>query len=268
MEQLNAFTEVERLREENKQLSREILQMQQKGISKEEAKLLREVQKCKIELKKQELKKSGYNNHNKYSYFELDDFLSCVEVILDRHGLASFFYFDNGRATLTICDEDGNSHKWITKCVPAKPRENGYDVGVHMKSEQAIQTYARRTLWLQAMEITEPNSIESDGTGQKKPIARKPVAQKKSVPQKKQRADEIIKPIKQEKNKEISATTIQDILREAQRRFDENQEKKADKDKLPFTWDNAKRTIKLLCENEEEFEICKQATIFKTADQV
>ena len=67
MEQLNAFTEVERLREENKQLSREILQMQQKGISKEEAKLLREVQKCKIELKKQELKKSGYNNHNKYT---------------------------------------------------------------------------------------------------------------------------------------------------------------------------------------------------------
>lgn len=265
MEQLNAFTEVERLREENKELTREIMKLEQKGISKEEAKLLRQIQKCKIELKKQDLKKSGYNGHNKYHYFELDDFLACVEIILDKHGLASFFYFEGGVATLTICDEEGNSHKWNTKCVPAKPRENGYDVGVHMKSEQAIQTYARRTLWLQAMEITEPNAIESDGKG-------KPAKQQKKTTkhqQKRQlRADEVIKPVKQEKDKETSATRIQDILREAQRRFDEAQEDKKEDDKLEFTWENAKRTIRLLCNNENEFEICKQATVFKTADQV
>lgn len=266
MEQLNAFTEVERLREENKQLAREIMKLEKKKMTKEEAKLLREVQKCKIELKKQELKKSGYNSHNKYHYFELDDFLPCVEVILDTHGLASFFYFDGGKATLVICNEEGTSHSWSTKCVPAKPRENGYDVGVHMKSEQAIQTYARRTLWLQAMEITEPNTIENDGTGKSKQVTRKPNAKVKL--KKQVRADEIIKPVRQEKENEISATRIQDILREAQSRFDESQENKPEKDRLDFTWDNAKRIIKILCENENEYDICKQATVFKTADQV
>lgn len=266
MEQLNAFTEVERLREENKELQREIMKLEQKGISKEEAKLLRQIQKCKIELKKQDLKKSGYNGHNKYHYFELDDFLACVEIILDKHGLASFFYFDGGVATLTICDEEGNSHKWNTKCVPAKPRENGYDVGVHMKSEQAIQTYARRTLWLQAMEITEPNAIENDGKGQQK----KAVAPKRNVPHKKKqkRADELIKPVKQEKDKDTSATRIQEILREAQRVFDEAQEDKKEEDRKPFSWENAKMVIRRLCDNETEFEICKQATVFKTADNV
>ena len=48
----------------------------------------------------------------------------------------------------------------------------------------------------------------------------------------------------------------------------EAQEDKKEEDKLEFTWENAKRTIRLLCNNENEFEICKQATVFKTADQV
>lgn len=237
----------------------ELNKQREKRISKEEAKLIKEVQKCKIELKKQNLTKSGYNSHNKYSYFELDDFLACVEIILDKRGLSSFFFFEDGIATLTICNEDGVCHSWNTKCTPAKVKENGYDVGVYMKSEQAVQTYARRTLWLQAMEITEPNSIESDGKGSQK----KQVQKKKHVP-----ADKLLKPQKEEGTGEITAERIQDIIAKSEKDFHEEQLKKLEKDRLPFSWENAEKIIKAYCRNDKEYQICKQSTTFKTANQV
>ena len=243
MEQdFSAVAEVERLRKQNDELLREIQQLKMRKVTKEEAKLLREVQKCKIELKKQNLKKTGYNSHGKYHYFELDDFLSCVEIILNKRGLASFFNFEDDRAELTICNEYGASHTWTTKCISAKARENGFDVGVHMKSEQAIQTYARRTLWLQAMEITEPNEIESDC---------------KTTQQKK----------KQQK-KQVTAERIEDILRKAEKRFKNQQLKKLEKDRDVWNWENGKQYIRDLCRNEREFLICQQSVEFKQADEI
>lgn len=252
---ISAVNEADRLREENKQL-REKLQKTEK-ITKEEAKLLCMIQKCKIELKKQKLKKSGYNNHNKYHYFELDDFLPCVEIILDKHGLASFFLFEGDKAHLTICNSEGASHTWTTKCISSKPRENGYDVGVHMKSEQAVQTYARRTLWLQAMEITEPNEIESD----EKPHTEE---QKK----KKVTADKVIKPIREEKTEEVTAERIKEILTTAQQKFDEAQQDKPEKQRRAWIWENARFIIKKHCRTQAEFNACKNSLTFQDADKI
>lgn len=260
MEQdFSAVAEVERLRKQNEELLREIQQLKMRKVTKEEAKLLREVQKCKIELKKQNLKKTGYNSHGKYHYFELDDFLSCVEIILNKRGLASFFNFEDDRAELTICNEDGASHTWTTKCISAKARENGFDVGVHMKSEQAIQTYARRTLWLQAMEITEPNEIESDC---------KTTQQKKKQQKKQVTADKLIQPVREENSNEITAERIEDILRKAEKRFKNQQLKKLEKDRDVWNWENGKQYIRDLCRNEREFLICQQSVEFKQADEI
>lgn len=263
MEQdFSAVAEVERLRSENEKLLREIRQLKMRKVTKDEAKLLRDVQKCKIELKKQNLKKTGYNSHGKYHYFELDDFLSCVEIILNKRGLASFFNFEDDRAELTICNEDGASHTWTTKCISAKARENGFDVGVHMKSEQAIQTYARRTLWLQAMEITEPNEIESDGKEKTKQQVKKS-SQKKQVT-----ADKLIQPVREESSTEITAERIEDILRKAEKRFNNQQLKKLEKDRDVWNWENGKQYIRDLCRNEREFLICQQSVEFKQADRI
>lgn len=261
MEEFNAVSEVDRLRRENEKLLAEINKLKSKKVTKEEAKLLRDVQKCKIELKKQNLKKTGYNSHGKYHYFELDDFLSCVEIILNKRGLASFFNFEDDKAELTICNEDGASHTWTTKCISAKARENGYDVGVHMKSEQAIQTYARRTLWLQAMEITEPNEIESDGKEKTKQQVKK--QQKKRVT-----ADKLIQPVREENSNEITAERIETILQKAEKNFSQKQLKKLEKDREEWNWENGKQYIRDLCRNEQEYQICKQATEFKKANEI
>lgn len=262
-EQFSAVGEVERLREENMRLRKELEEYQEKEIDKNEAKLLIEIQKCKIDLKKQKLKKSGYNTHNTYSYFELDDFIPCVEIILDNHGLASFFYFKENIAELTICNVEGASHTWVTKCVSAKARENGYDVGVHMKSEQAIQTYARRTLWLQAMEITELNVIENDGKNKQEQKSTKKQDKNKS----KITADKLIQPVREENN-ETTAERIQTILSKAEKKFSQAQLKKLEKDRKTWNWENGKQYIKEQCKNEQEYNICKQSTQFTHPGQV
>jgi cell division protein FtsB len=232
-------------------------------LRKEEAKLLGEIHKCKIELKQQNLKKTGYNSHNKYSYFELGDFLPCLERILDNHGLGSYCYFENFKGYLIIFDvASGVFHSWDTPCKIPHVKENGFDIGVHMKAEQAVQTYARRTLYLQAFDIVEPNSIEQEGRGDGAPVRKGLQRTKKQFSP--------VKPVLEKKDDEgeVTAERIQDILCQAEKQHTKQQLKKLEKDREPFTWTVAEPLIKDLCRNEREYHICKQATVFKTGDQL
>ena len=251
----------QRLEELEAQVER--LSLLRSPLSKEEAKLLGMIHKCKIELKRQPLKKTGYNNHNKYSYFELGDFLPCLEVILDNHGLGSYCYFEDGVGYLVIFDvESGVFHSWDTPCRLPQVKENGFDVGVYMKAEQAVQTYARRTLYLQAFDIVEPNSIESDGEG-------KSVPQKSKVKPKKQpKQVSPVNPVVEKKDTEVTAERVNSILDEAYKRFNSLQLKKLKKDRLPFTWENAQTIINDLCGNAQEFNACSQSIRFDTANKV
>lgn len=231
-------------------------------LNKEEAKLLGEIHKCKIELKQQNLKKTGYNSHNKYSYFELGDFLPCLERILDKHGLGSYCYFENWKGYLIIFDvESGVLHSWDTPCKIPHVKENGFDIGVHMKAEQAVQTYARRTLYLQAFDIVEPNSIEQEGKGVKvRDVSHLNKAPKKNVSP--------VNPVIEKKTGEVTAESINDIINEAYKRFNNQQLKKLEKDRLPFTWENAQVIIKDLCRNDAQYNACSQSIRFDTADKV
>ena len=216
-------------------------------LSKEQAKLLGTVHKCKIELKKQPLKKSGYNSHGKYHYFELADFLPCLEVVLDNHGLGSFFYCNDGTAYLNVFEvESGVSYTWDTKLKQTKVRENGFDIGVYMKAEQAVQTYARRTLYLQAFDIVEPNDIEADKTVEKPKNKKKP----SKTPVK--------EPVKQE---DVPEARIKEILDYAYAKVVEEQGK-------DFHLGTALWTIKELCNSDEELQACKKSLQIYTADKI
>ena len=249
----------QRLEELEAQVER--LSLLRSPLPKGEAKLLGEIHKCKIELKRQPLKKTGYNSHNKYSYFELSDFLPCLEVILDNHGLGSYCYFENDKGYLVIFDvESGVFHSWDTPCRLPQVKENGFDVGVYMKAEQAVQTYARRTLYLQAFDIVEPNSIENDGEGK---------SQLKKQPKKRPKQVSPVKPVIEKKDDgEVTAERVNEILDEAYKRFNSLQLKKLKKDRLPFTWENAQSIINDLCSNAQEFNACSQSIRFDTANKV
>ena len=249
---------LEQERVKNSVMGKQLKNLKNNPLNKEKASLLGRIHKCKIRLKEKKLKKTGYNSHNKYHYFELSDFLPSLEVILDEAGLATYCYFEADKGYLVVFDtETGVSHTWSTKCISSHVKENGFDVGVHMKSEQAIQTYARRTLYLQAFDIVEPNEIENDGEGEEKP---------KPAPKQKPKARSPVKPVKEPKT-EVTAERVQEILRDSQRIFDEYMEGRTEEDKRPFTWDNARR-IRKQCHNEQEFKACSQALIFKNGNEV
>lgn len=181
------------------------------SFTKEELQLLSEVQKCKQELRQKPLKKTGKNKNKGYNYFELEDFIEYVEDILLEHGLGSANTFHDDKGYLTIFNEDGVYHTWETRCIGAKAKENGYDTGIHMKTEQAVQTYARRALWLQALDITEPSAIEAGDVSPQQPQKSrpkpKPTPKKQSSP---------VQPIREEKEEEITEQDVNDMTNRAE----------------------------------------------------
>lgn len=179
------------------------------SFTKEELQLLSEVQKCKQELRQKPLKKTGKNKNKGYTYFELEDFIEYVEDILLEHGLGSANTFHDDKGYLTIFNEAGVYHTWETRCIGAKAKENGYDTGIHMKTEQAVQTYARRALWLQALDITEPSAIEAGDVSPQQPQKSRP----KPTPKKQESP---VQPIREEKESEITEQDVNDMMNRAE----------------------------------------------------
>ena len=132
--------------------------------------IYQKLQTARVELAKVAKKKSGYNPHSKYYYFQLDDFIPQVREIFAKLNLFSFFNIfppkvneENGVvivpevAVLKIVDGENprDAVEWS-----AETAEAG------IRGQQAIQclgskhTYMRRYLWLEAMEITEPDNVD------------------------------------------------------------------------------------------------------------
>ena len=139
--------------------------------TKEQAMLLFKIEQVKQCLNDMQIKKSGHNNYQNYNYYELEDINKPITDALIEKGLASLFTFKDDKAYLQIIDSTtGAWIQWSTKIKVSTRWENNMkntnkkgDVGELMKAEQALQTYARRTLYLQALEIVEPNVIEQEG---------------------------------------------------------------------------------------------------------
>ena len=253
----SVMEEIDRLHGENEQLKEEINKLQNRKITKEESRLLGIVHECKIALKKKNLKKTGKTN--KYDYFELSDFLPDLEIILQEHGLASYFEFDDGQGFLTILEsETGVFHTWSTPCKSAEVKENSYDVGVHMKASQAVQKYARRTLYLQALDIVESNGLEVD----------EPEEQSKFFKQKKSKSKYPVKPVREEQSDEVTADRIDEILKAAEKQHFQDNLKKLKEERTLWNWETAKPYVEKLCKSDAEYKACSQSLVFKKAEEV
>ena len=112
---------------------------------------------ARVKLQSVEMKKSGKNSFQGYSYFELGDFIPHIQTIFYEVGLCGVVSFNTEYAQLCITDtEDG------TVIVITSPMAEA-----NLKGAQPIQlmgscqTYQRRYLWMAAMELTEHDSIDS-----------------------------------------------------------------------------------------------------------
>jgi len=120
--------------------------------------IYQKLQKSRVELQKQAMKKSGENKFSHYVYFELGDFLPQINKIAALNGLTSIFNYTSELATLTIIDND-NIESTILFTTPVVTSE--LKGCMPMQSVGAMQTYARRYLYVMAYEISENDIISN-----------------------------------------------------------------------------------------------------------
>jgi len=113
-----------------------------------------------------ELKKSGRNTFANYSYFELGDFLLPALAIFDEIGLGTTpVTFDGEFARMDIVDLDKPEDR-IELC---SPMGSAALKGCHeVQNIGAVETYQRRYLWVNALEIVEHDALDAS-TGKSAP---------------------------------------------------------------------------------------------------
>jgi hypothetical protein len=145
---------------------------------------------ARVKLQSVNMKKSGKNSYQGYSYFELGDFIPHIQTIFNDLGLCGVVSFNTEYAQLCITDVDDGTVIVITSPMAEAALKGAQPIQLM----GSIQTYQRRYLWMAAMELTEHDSIDSAPPveafkEQPKPA---PVEQPKTAPKPvKQRPDPI-----------------------------------------------------------------------------
>lgn len=112
---------------------------------------------ARVKLQSIEMKKSGKNSFQGYSYFELGDFIPHIQTIFNDIGLCGVVSFNSEYATLSITDVDDGP-----PIVIQSPMAEANLKGAHpIQNLGAVLSYQRRYLWMAAMEIVEHDSIDS-----------------------------------------------------------------------------------------------------------
>lgn len=103
------------------------------------------------------LKKTGHNKFAGYYYFELGDFLIPALNVFHEVGLCAFVSFDEKMATMQIVDVQGNGSITITSPLSEAALKDCHPV----QNVGACETYARRYLWVAALEIVEHDALDA-----------------------------------------------------------------------------------------------------------
>ncbi len=104
------------------------------------------------------LKKSGFNKFAGYSYFELADFVVPALRIFKEVGLTPVISFGQEIATMTII----NTEKPDETISINTPMSEASLKGCHpVQNLGAVQTYLRRYLWTNALEVVEHDALDS-----------------------------------------------------------------------------------------------------------
>lgn len=135
----------------------------------EEMNIYRKLQKMRCELQGMNLKKSGKNEFAKYSYYELQDFIPQINVLMEKYNVTSRLCYTKEIATLEII----NCEKPEERIAFTSPMAEALLKGCHpVQNLGAAETYERRYLYMTAFEIIEHEALDSskplngDGNGE------------------------------------------------------------------------------------------------------
>jgi len=120
--------------------------------------IYKKLQKVRVDLQNSNLKKSGNNKFAGYQYFELGDFLPKINELMLQNNLTSSISFGTEIAVLKVidCDKPEDSIEFTSPVASASLK------GCHdIQNLGAVQTYLRRYLWTNAMEIVEHDPLDA-----------------------------------------------------------------------------------------------------------
>ena len=126
--------------------------------------IYKRLQECRVILQNTSLKKSGKNGHLGFSYFTLDDFIGVVNKVFYDHDLFSAFSIvttaeGNREAELVIYYQpEGKELQSVRFSSPIA--DAGLKGSTAIQSLGAVHTYMRRYLYVNALEIAEPEILD------------------------------------------------------------------------------------------------------------
>ena len=137
--------------------------------------IYQKLSKARLEFLKADVKKNGVNRHSEYKFFELADIVPVATSIFDKIGLLFVVTFPEGVPTGTLYDMDSDativfkSDKSDERLVTA----GGKTIMLAIQETGAKETYQRRYLYMQVLDIVEHDNIDGD-TGNEESGADKP----------------------------------------------------------------------------------------------
>ena len=116
------------------------------------------LQQARVLLQKKNLKKSGENKFAKFKYYELSDFIPAINEIFADLKICSHFNLLEHTAELTLFNAEKLEEK-ITFTIPTA--ECPVKGCTAIQALGGLNTYCRRYLYLNALEIVESDMFDS-----------------------------------------------------------------------------------------------------------
>ena len=124
--------------------------------------VMKKLQKSRVDWQSKPRKKSGFNKFQNFKYFVLKDILPTVNEIFNKNGLYSQYNLTKDYAELIITDS--TTGDYLIYRIPVQKLDNPT-----MQNIGAINTYSKRYLYMNALEIEEDED-ELDSQGLDKPV--------------------------------------------------------------------------------------------------
>lgn len=192
------------------------------------------LQNMRVALQGQNIKKSGYNKHLNYHYYELGDFMPPINQLMKDNGVCSIVTYGPEMATLTLI----NAEK-VDECITfTSPMAEAKLGSAHpIQNLGAVETYQRRYLYMTAFEIVEADVLDAsqgednaqsrgyaqrgnNSTGYQKPAKSAPAKPQQQTQQANKLPDDVSNQlnaaIKNAKN--VSGMTVAQVVEEVERR--------------------------------------------------
>lgn len=115
------------------------------------------LQQARVKLQSANLKKSGKNTYSGFTYFELADFIPTVNLIFEELKLCSNFSIMDNMAMLDIINSEEPKEQTKFTMPTTELQLKGCTA---IQALGGVNTYCRRYLYLNALEIVEADMLD------------------------------------------------------------------------------------------------------------